>query len=215
MSVAEVGHAIGLKDPALLELVEKPDHHRARPTHRMNPHRSAKLAPLSRAELVRRVVELHPPVAAVAAGSGLSVRSVHKWLARFRTEGAAGLANRSSRPKRSPGSLPRQRILRLLARRRRKLPGFQTARLARRSKASGARILRRQAGRLEELSPPPARRRSARAHPGALLPFGLKAADPLRPPGPARHRGPAGGLFAGRGLGVPPSPRRLRPAPPG
>ena len=140
----------------------------------MNPHSRAKLTPLSRAEMVRRVVDLHQPVAEVAAGFGLSVRSVHKWLARFRTEGAAGLENRSSRPKRSPGSLHRLRILRVLALRRRKLPGFQIARLAKLSKASVSRILRRHAVRLEELSPPPAIRRYERAQPGDLLHFDIK-----------------------------------------
>ena len=140
----------------------------------MNAHSHAKLTPLSRAELVKRVVELGQPVAEVAAGFGLSVRSAQKWLARFRAEGAAGLQNRSSRPKRSPDGIHRLRVLRVLALRRRKLPGFQIARLARLSKASVSRIRRRHAAFLAELSPPPPIRRSEREQPGDLLHFDIK-----------------------------------------
>ncbi len=140
----------------------------------MNAHSNARLTPLSRAELVKRIVELHQPVAEVAAGFGISVRTARKWLARFRADGAAGLENRSSRPKRSPDGIHLLRVLRVLALRRRKLPGFQIARLAKLSKASVSRILRRHAALLEELSPPPAIRRYEREQPGDLLHFDIK-----------------------------------------
>ena len=140
----------------------------------MNAHSNAKLTPVSRAEMVRRVFELHRPVAEVAAGFGISVRSAQKWLARFRAEGAAGLQNRSSRPKLSPTALHPLRVARVLALRRRKLPGFQIARLAKLSKASVSRCLRRHAALLAELSPPPALRRYEREHPGDLLHFDIK-----------------------------------------
>jgi transposase len=84
----------------------------------MNAHGNAKLTPLGRAELVKRIVELHPPIAEVAAGFGLPVSTAQKWLARFRAEGTAGLENRSSRPKRSPDGIHRLRVLRVLALRR-------------------------------------------------------------------------------------------------
>jgi transposase InsO family protein len=140
----------------------------------MNTHSNAKLTPLSRAEMVRRIVDLDQPVAEVAAGFGISVRSARKWLARFRAEGTPGLQNRSSRPKRSPTALHRLRVARVLALRRRKLPGHQIARLANLSKASVSRCLRRHAARLAELSPPPAIRRYEREHPGDLLHFDIK-----------------------------------------
>lgn len=53
----------------------------------MNAHSNAKLTPVSRAGMVRRVAGLHQPVAEAAAGVGISVRSAQKWLARFRAEG--------------------------------------------------------------------------------------------------------------------------------
>jgi transposase len=104
----------------------------------MNAHSNARLTPLGRAELVKRIVELRQPVAEVAAGFGLSVRTARKWLARFRAEGTASLETRSSRPKRSPDGIHRLRVLRVLALRR-KLPGFQIARLAKLSKYEGSR----------------------------------------------------------------------------
>jgi transposase InsO family protein len=63
-----------------------------------NPHQNARMTPLGRAEMVRRIVEEGRPVAEVAAGFGVSERTARKWLARYRKEGAAGLGNRSSRP---------------------------------------------------------------------------------------------------------------------
>lgn len=41
-----------------------------------------------------------------AQACGLSVRTAYKWLHRFRTEGMAGLNDRSSRPKSCPHALP-------------------------------------------------------------------------------------------------------------
>ena len=56
------------------------------------------MTPLGRAEMVRRIVEEGRPVAEVAAGFGIGERTARKWVARFRSEGAAGPENRSSRP---------------------------------------------------------------------------------------------------------------------
>src|ERR1700710_3096313 len=89
---------------------------------RMNVHSNAKMTPLSRAEMIDRILKDHEPVATVAADMGLSVRSVYKWLARFRAEGAAGLRDRRSRPHRSPRTLHPFRVARILALRCRKLP---------------------------------------------------------------------------------------------
>jgi transposase InsO family protein len=63
-----------------------------------NPHQNARMTPLGRVEMVRRIIEEGRPVAEVAAGFGVSERTARKWLARFRSEGPAGLENRSSRP---------------------------------------------------------------------------------------------------------------------
>lgn len=68
----------------------------------MNSHKNARLTVHGRALLVKRIVEegLRPQEAAQAMG--VSARTAYKWLTRFRVEGAAGLENRSSRPRRCP-----------------------------------------------------------------------------------------------------------------
>ena len=63
-----------------------------------NPHKNARMTPLGRAEMIRRIVDEGRPLAEVAAGFGISERTARKWLSRWRTEGTAGLENRSSRP---------------------------------------------------------------------------------------------------------------------
>jgi len=64
-----------------------------------NPHKNARMTPLGRAEMVRRIVEDGRPTAEVAAGFGISERTARKWVARWRAEGNAGLENRSSCPR--------------------------------------------------------------------------------------------------------------------
>ena len=149
----------------------------------MNTHSKAKLTVLSRAEMIRRIDHLHQPVAAVAAAFGISTRTAFKWLARFRAEGQGGLADRSSRPKCSPRTTHPFRVARVLALRRRKLPGFQIARAARLSKASVSRLLCRHRSRLATLEPPPPVCRYERAHPGELIHFDIKKLARIVRPG--------------------------------
>jgi transposase InsO family protein len=52
--------------------------------------------------LVERVVGLGRPVAHVASELGISRQCAHRWIRRFRSEGAASLHDRPSRPRRSP-----------------------------------------------------------------------------------------------------------------
>ncbi|MGC3993252.1 MAG: IS481 family transposase [Propionicimonas sp.] len=53
--------------------------------------------------LVSRVVEQGWPVAHAAKAQGVSRQCAHRWIARWRAEGEAGLVDRSSRPHTSPG----------------------------------------------------------------------------------------------------------------
>ena len=84
-------------------------------------HRRAKLTPLGRRLLVERIEELGWPVRAAAESMGMSAATAYKWLRRFRSEGPAGLEDRSSRPHRSPRLASPARVaqvLRLRAERR-------------------------------------------------------------------------------------------------
>jgi transposase InsO family protein len=60
-----------------------------------------RLSPWSRLLLVERVLAGRP-AAHVASEMGISRATAYKWLARYRAEGIAGLADRSSRPRTSP-----------------------------------------------------------------------------------------------------------------
>jgi transposase InsO family protein len=64
-------------------------------------HRNARLTPYGRRKLVEQVLAGHQP-GEVAKQFHVSRTSVYKWVRRFRAEGAAGLADRSSRPRTSP-----------------------------------------------------------------------------------------------------------------
>ncbi len=61
----------------------------------MNIHKNARLTPIGRERLVREVASGQTPQAARAAG--VCPRTVRKWVARYKAEGLAGLADRSSR----------------------------------------------------------------------------------------------------------------------
>jgi transposase InsO family protein len=78
-------------------------------------HRSARLTVFGRQLLVQRVDILGKTVAVVATELGISRATAYKWLRRYRTEGSAGLSDRSSRPHRSPRSLPRSEVVAILA----------------------------------------------------------------------------------------------------
>src|SRR5437879_7912048 len=75
-------------------------------SQRMNIHTNARLTPRSREALVLALINRRLTAKAAAAAFAVSERTVHKWMARFRLEGSAGLADRSSPPPRSPRQIP-------------------------------------------------------------------------------------------------------------
>ena len=82
-------------------------------------HRNARLTHFGRLLLVQRITELGWPPAQAAESLGVSRATAYKWLARYRTQGQAGLADRSSRPRHCPHALPAAQVRRVLAARRR------------------------------------------------------------------------------------------------
>ncbi|WP_329028879.1 MULTISPECIES: IS481 family transposase [unclassified Streptomyces] len=68
-------------------------------------HRNARLTVHGRRILVARVLAGRP-VAHVAAEMGISRPTAHKWIRRWKSEGDAGLVDRSSRPCRTPHRTP-------------------------------------------------------------------------------------------------------------
>ena len=75
----------------------------------MKLHRNAKSTPSSRLLLVRRVLFEGWSYAAAAEGFAVSVRTVAKWVRRFREGGVAALEDASSRPGAPPHQTPPRR----------------------------------------------------------------------------------------------------------
>jgi transposase InsO family protein len=78
-------------------------------------HRNATLTPTGRLRLARCVVEDGWPLRRAAERFQVSVPCAQRWAARYRAHGAAGMNDRSSRPRRSPRRLPPRRERRILA----------------------------------------------------------------------------------------------------
>ncbi|QGN54353.1 IS481 family transposase [Novosphingobium sp. Gsoil 351] len=141
----------------------------------MNIHKNARTTPFSRAEIVRRIMVLRETPRAVATALGVSERTVAKWLARYRAEGEAGLADRSSRPRRFPGATPANIIDEIIAQRRLRITGKQIARMLAVSPATVSRVLRKvRLSRMRDLDPPVPVHRYERAHPGELIHIDIK-----------------------------------------
>ena len=59
----------------------------------MHSHPLARLTPISRERLIRLHIDQGVPLLDLAAQGGISLRTVYKWLARFRDGGLAALVD--------------------------------------------------------------------------------------------------------------------------
>jgi transposase-like protein len=64
----------------------------------MDVHRNARLTPVGREIMVRRVVGAGEAAKDVAVAMGVCEKTVRRWVRRYLGEGASGLRDRSSRP---------------------------------------------------------------------------------------------------------------------
>jgi transposase InsO family protein len=141
----------------------------------MNIHKNARLTPHSRAELVRRVLVEGQSVMSVAAAFGVTVKTVRKWVARFKAEGMQGLQDRSSRPHRVYRPTPAAIVAKVEALRRQRRTGKQIAAEVGISPATVSRILRRLGlNHIAALEPAEPVRRYERQHPGELIHVDIK-----------------------------------------
>lgn len=141
----------------------------------MNVHKNARLTPHSRAEVVRRILQDSQRIETVAAAMGVSARTVSKWVARFRKEGAAGLVDRSSRPRRLFRPTPSIVAEQIEVLRRQRFTGKLIAKQTGVSSATVSRVLRRLGiSRLRDLKPAEPIRRYEREHPGELIHIDIK-----------------------------------------
>jgi transposase InsO family protein len=136
----------------------------------MDIHQNARLTPRGRAELVRRVVQQGQTPKAVATAFGVCPKTVRKWVARWRAEGAAGLVDRSSRPHRLHRPTPEGIAARVGDLRRQRWTGKAIAFELGISPATVSRILKRLGlSRLGALEPAEPVRRYQREQPGELI----------------------------------------------
>lgn len=147
----------------------------------MNSHKHAGLTLRGRALLVSRVLDEGWKVAHASEAAGVSERTGYKWLARFKAEGAAGLADRSSRPHGCPHQTSVAERQQLEQLRRQGLPLWRIALQCGRSLATLSRQMKRLGlSRLAALQPPEPVRRYERSAPGELLHLDTKKLGRIR-----------------------------------
>jgi transposase-like protein len=140
----------------------------------MDIHKNARTTRHSRMLMVQRLASGWTPTA-VAQAQGVTARTVRKWRDRFAATGEAGLADRSSRPHRSPTRLgaPAEEAIEALRRQRMTGPAI-ARRLGRPLSTIGVVLRRRGLGRLRVLEPRPPILRYERERPGELLHIDIK-----------------------------------------
>jgi transposase InsO family protein len=168
-------------------------------------HAKARLNEFGRRLLVDRVLRQGWSVVTAAEASGVSRATAYKWVRRFEAQGLTGLADRSSRPLRSPRRTPARLERRVATLRRRHKLGPQ--RLSGRlglPRSTCYAVLRRQGlHRLDWLDRPTGRivRRYERERPGELVHVDVKKLGRIPPGGGHRIHGRAARPDRRRGLG--------------
>jgi transposase len=109
----------------------------------MDYHHHARLTVHGREALCRAVVEGRLGLCAAAAAHRLSRQTAAKWVRRFKAEGMAGLADRSSRPRRLRQPVGPELAARVAAMRRERWTGVRIAQATGLSRATVSRILTR------------------------------------------------------------------------
>jgi transposase InsO family protein len=140
----------------------------------VNIHKNARLTPTMRREVAARVAA-GEPAAVVAQSVRVTARTVRKWVQRAERDGDAELADRSSRPKRSPRQLPRYQRRQILRARRRRWSSLKIAQHYALPVSTVVTVQRRLGlARLHALEPPRPRMRYERRRPGTLLHLDIK-----------------------------------------
>ena len=121
----------------------------------MKLHANARTCLHSRRLIVERVTCRGWTRRQAAEAAGVSVRTVSKWLARHRAQGAEGLCDRSSAPRRSPRRTPHDRLECVAALRRLRMSTGEIAEVLSMAPSTVSALLRRCGlGRLSRIAPP-------------------------------------------------------------
>jgi transposase InsO family protein len=141
----------------------------------MKLHGNARTCPNSRRLLAERVIEEGWSVSAAAAAAGISERTVYRWLGRYRQEGADGLIDRSSRPRRSPRQLPAAKVQAIGSLRRLRMTAAEIAEVLSLALSTVSLWLKRIGlGKRSRLEPPEPPNRYERRHAGELVHVDIK-----------------------------------------
>ena len=141
----------------------------------MDIHKNARLTPILREELARKVLLQGVTLNSAAAEFKVSVRTAAKWAVRYRSQGAAGLLDRSSRPHRLYRPTSPQLVLQVEQLRRLRWTGYRIAASTRLSPATVSRILKRlKLNRIRDLEPASPALRYEHEAPGDLLHLDIK-----------------------------------------
>jgi len=146
----------------------------------MKLHGNAALSWRGRRVLARRVVERGWTLTAAAEAAGVSMRCARKWVGRYRSEGAAGLADRSSAPRRVANRTPADRVAVIVLLRQLRMTAAEIAETLQMPLSTVSVVLKRQGlgrlGRLRLEQP----QRYERSRPGELVHVDVKKLGRIR-----------------------------------
>lgn len=141
----------------------------------MKLHANARTCPNSRRLLIRRIEEEGWSLITAAEAAGISERSARKWLGRWRTEGEAGLLDRSSAPKRIPRRTAKAVVEAIAALRRLRMTAAEIAEVLGLALSTVSLWLKRIGlGKRSRLEPPEPPNRYERKRPGELIHVDVK-----------------------------------------
>jgi transposase InsO family protein len=149
----------------------------------MKLHANARTCPKSRRLLVDRI-DGGWSVMEAAEAAGITDRTARRWLARWRAEGAQGLLDRSSAPKRIPHRTSPERVREIVRLRRLRMTAAQIATALRMALSTVSAVLKRVGlGKRSRLDPPEPPNRYERRHAGELIHIDIKKLGRFFKPG--------------------------------
>src|SRR5438093_13140371 len=146
----------------------------------MKLHRNAALSWRGRRELARLVLVQGWTLRAAAEAAGVSVRCARKWVGRYRLEGAPGLVDRSSAPRRVANRTPADRVSVIVLLRQLRMTAAEIAETLQMPLSTVSAVLKRQGmGRLGRIGLEQSVRYE-RSRPGELIHVDVKKLGRIR-----------------------------------
>jgi transposase InsO family protein len=171
----------------------------------MKLHANARTCPKSRQLLVDRIGAGWSVIEAAEA-AGITDRTARRWLARWRDEGAEGLLDRSSAPRRIPHKTPPDRVREIIRLRRLRMTAAQIAIALRMALSTVSAVLKRVGlGKRSKLDPPEPPNRYERRRAGELIHIDIKKLGRILKPGhrvTGSRRGQSRPRSAGKKIGA-------------